>query len=253
VGERSGMFPGEGAAPAHGKATGFTALGVQSCRVSAQAMQQVDHTAAWLAFAGVLAVATIAAATAQWRQWAEHKHDRAMRDLHDLRIVLDHGYDAADGALRSLTGAREEFRQHVNNTVTPMLPSVTPENLATWSPEQHERYREQLQQLEQLDIENVLKPLAKRAGEHIQEVGLLLRRLAIRLGPDDPVTKDLGAVLDALQAMLDAVMAQPEMLKGTDRATELEAAAAEARLRGEFALAAYAIDARNLVGARLKG
>jgi hypothetical protein len=84
--------------------------------VSAQAAQQVDHTAAWLAFFGVLAVAIIAAATAQWRQWAEHKHDRSMRDLDDLRIVLDHGYDAADRALRSLAGAREATRRHIDST-----------------------------------------------------------------------------------------------------------------------------------------
>jgi hypothetical protein len=80
--------------------------------VLAQAAQQVDHTAAWLAFFGVLGVAIIAAATAQWRQWAEHKHDRAMRDLDDLRIVLDHGYDAADGSLRSLADAGRDQTAH---------------------------------------------------------------------------------------------------------------------------------------------
>jgi hypothetical protein len=42
------------------------------------------------------------------------------------------------------------------------------------------------------------------------------------------------------------------MLKGTERASELEAAAAEARSRGLTALAAYAMHARKLVGARLK-
>jgi hypothetical protein len=42
------------------------------------------------------------------------------------------------------------------------------------------------------------------------------------------------------------------MLKGTDRASELEAAAAGARSRGNTALAAYALHARKLVGARLK-
>jgi hypothetical protein len=220
-------------------------------RVSAQAVQQVDHTAAWLAFIGVLGVAMIAAATAQWRQWAEHKHDRAMRDLDDLRIVLDHGYDAADGALRSLAGAREAIRQHIDITVTSMLPSVTAENLASWSPEQHERHVEQLEQVTKR-MKDVIEPLVERAGEHITEVALFSRRLAIRRGPDDPVTKDLEAVVDALQAMLDAIMAQPHMLEGTDRASELEADATEARSRGHIALAKYAMHARKLVGARLK-
>lgn len=219
--------------------------------MSAQAVQQVDHTAAWLAFFGVLAVAIIAAATAQWRQWAEHKHDRAMRDLDDLRIVLDHGYDAADGALRSLDGARQAIRRHIDSTVTPMLPSVTAENLAAGSPEQHERYGEQLEHLTE-GMEDVIDPLVERAGEHITEVALFRRRLAIRRGPDDPVTKDLEAVVDALQAMSDAIVAQPQMLEGTDRASELEADATKARSRGHIALAAYAMHARKLVGARLK-
>ena len=52
--------------------------------------------------------------------------------------------------------------------------------------------------------------------------------------------------------MLDAIMAQPDMLKGTERTSELEAAAAGARFRGGIALAAYAMHARELVGARLK-
>ena len=219
--------------------------------MSAQAVQQVDHTAAWLAFIGVLAVAIIAAATAQWRQRAEHKHARAMRDLDDLRIALDHGYDAADEALRSFADARETIRQHINSTVTTVLPSLTTETLASMSTEQHERYGEQLEQLT-AGFEGVIAPLAERCGERITEVESFSRRLAIRRGPDDPVTKDLGAVVDALQALLDAIMAQPQMLEGTDRANELEAAAAGARSRGQIALAAYAMHARKLVGTRLK-
>ena len=209
-------------------------------RVLAQAAQQVDHTAAWLAFFGVLEVAIIAAATAQWRQWAEHKHDRAMRDLDDLRIVLDHGYDAADGALRSLADARDAIRRHIDSKVTAVLPSITAEHLASWSPEQHERHREQLEQVTE-GMEDLIERLAERSREHITEVALFSRRLAIRRGPDDPVTKDLVAVLDALTAMLNAIVAQPEMLKGTDRASELEADATEARSRGNAALAAYAM------------
>jgi hypothetical protein len=85
----------------------------------------------------------------------------------DLRIVLDHGYDAADGALRSLAGAREAIRRHIDSTVTPVLPSLTAENLASWSPEQHERYGEQLEQVT-AGIEDVIEPLAERSGEHMR-------------------------------------------------------------------------------------
>jgi hypothetical protein len=72
----------------------------------------------------------------------------------------------------------------------------------TRSPEQHERYVEQLEQLA-AGAAAVIEPLVERSGEHITEVGMFSRRLAIRRGPDDPVTKDLGAVLDAGQAMLE--------------------------------------------------
>jgi hypothetical protein len=154
------------------------------------------------AFVGVLGVAIIAAATAQWRQWAEHKHDRAMRDLDDLRIVLDHGYDAADGALRSLADARDAIRRHIDSKVTAVLPSFTAEHLASWSPEQHERHREQLEQVTE-GMEDVIEPLAERSGEHITEVALFSRRLAIRRGPDDPVTKDLVAVLGRPESDLE--------------------------------------------------
>jgi hypothetical protein len=54
-----------------------------------------------------------------------------------------------------------------------------------------------------------------------------------------------------LQAMLDAIMDQPDMLKGTETTSELEAAA-RARFRGGVSLAACAMHARELVGARLK-
>jgi hypothetical protein len=59
-----------------------------------------DHTAAWLAFVGALLVAIIAAGTAQWRQAVALKaererlddqlrHDRELKDLEELRVVLD--------------------------------------------------------------------------------------------------------------------------------------------------------------------
>jgi hypothetical protein len=187
-------------------AAAFRNFGRTVRRVTAQAVQQVDHTrprgSHFLHPRGGI----IAAATAQWRQSAEHKHDRAMRDLDDLRIVLDHGYDAADGALRSLADAREAIRRHTDSVVTPAPPSFTAQALASWSPEQHERNGKQLEQLT-AGIEDVIKPLAERSREHFTEVALFSRRLAIRRGPEDPVTKDLGAVLDALQAMLDAIEA----------------------------------------------
>lgn len=51
--------------------------------------QAIDHTPAWLAFTGALAVAILAAATAQWRQRVEIRHDRHMHDLGELRTLLD--------------------------------------------------------------------------------------------------------------------------------------------------------------------
>jgi hypothetical protein len=79
--------------------------------ILAQAQQAADHTPAWLAFAGALAVAIIAAMTAHLRQRAEltaerdrlddqlaaerdrHaerlEHERSLNDLEELRTVLD--------------------------------------------------------------------------------------------------------------------------------------------------------------------
>jgi hypothetical protein len=51
--------------------------------------QAADHTPAWLAFVGALAVAVIAAATAQWRLYAQLRHDRELKDLDELRELLD--------------------------------------------------------------------------------------------------------------------------------------------------------------------
>jgi len=48
-----------------------------------------DHTAAWLAFVGALLVAIIAAATAQWRLRHQLTHDRELKDLEELRALLD--------------------------------------------------------------------------------------------------------------------------------------------------------------------
>jgi hypothetical protein len=48
-----------------------------------------DHTAAWLAFVGALAVAGIAAVTAQWRQRQQLRHDRGLKDLEELRVLFD--------------------------------------------------------------------------------------------------------------------------------------------------------------------
>lgn len=44
---------------------------------------------AWLAFIGALLVALIAAGTAQWRQRKQLAHDRELRDLEELRDLLD--------------------------------------------------------------------------------------------------------------------------------------------------------------------
>ena len=135
---------------------------------------------------------------------------------------------------------RDAIRRHIDSKVTAVLPSITAEHLASWSPEQHERHREQLEQVTE-GMEDLIERLAERSREHITEVALFSRRLTIRRGPDDPVTKDLVAVLDALTAMLNAIMAQPEMLKGTDRAsqldeTELERAQAASRAGNVAAL-----------------
>lgn len=48
-----------------------------------------DSTAAWLAFSGAMAVALIAAGTAQWRLHKQLSHDRELRDLDEVRRLLD--------------------------------------------------------------------------------------------------------------------------------------------------------------------
>jgi hypothetical protein len=48
-----------------------------------------DDTAAWLAFVGALIVASLAAGTAQVRLRRQLRHDRELRDLEELRSLLD--------------------------------------------------------------------------------------------------------------------------------------------------------------------
>ena len=55
-----------------------------------EVVQRTDgDTAAWLAFSGAIIVALIASATAQWRLREQLSHDRELRDLDELRLLLD--------------------------------------------------------------------------------------------------------------------------------------------------------------------
>lgn len=47
------------------------------------------QTAAFLTFIGALVLALVAAGTAQWRQRVQLRHDREIRDLEELRSLLD--------------------------------------------------------------------------------------------------------------------------------------------------------------------
>jgi hypothetical protein len=49
----------------------------------------VDQTPAVLTFVGALILATVAAGTAQWRQRVQLRYDREIRDLEELRALLD--------------------------------------------------------------------------------------------------------------------------------------------------------------------
>ncbi len=48
-----------------------------------------DQTPAWLTFIGALTIALVAAGTAQWRQRVQLRYDREIRDLEELRALLD--------------------------------------------------------------------------------------------------------------------------------------------------------------------
>jgi hypothetical protein len=48
-----------------------------------------DQTPALLTFIGALTIALVAAGTAQWRQRVQLRHDRELRDLEELRALLD--------------------------------------------------------------------------------------------------------------------------------------------------------------------
>ena len=48
-----------------------------------------DQTPAFLTFIGALLLATVAAGTAQWRQRVQLRYDREIRDLEELRSLLD--------------------------------------------------------------------------------------------------------------------------------------------------------------------
>lgn len=48
-----------------------------------------DQTPAVLTFVGALVLATVAAGTAQWRQRVQLRYDREIRDLEELRSLLD--------------------------------------------------------------------------------------------------------------------------------------------------------------------
>lgn len=48
-----------------------------------------DHTPAFLTFIGALTLALVAAGTAQWRQRVQLRYDREIRDLEELRTLLD--------------------------------------------------------------------------------------------------------------------------------------------------------------------
>ncbi|TML00329.1 MAG: hypothetical protein E6G34_02260 [Actinobacteria bacterium] len=48
-----------------------------------------DQTPVWLTFIGALTLALVAAGTAQWRQRVQLRYDREIRDLEELRALLD--------------------------------------------------------------------------------------------------------------------------------------------------------------------
>lgn len=85
----------------------MVALAVQTVFVK----EAPDHTAAWLAFIGAMAVALLAAATAQWRLRVQLRHEREMADLHDLREVLERYLSRVDRFCEVLSDAFRASRE----------------------------------------------------------------------------------------------------------------------------------------------
>lgn len=77
-------------------------------------MGAADHTVfiAWLAFSAAVLAALIAAFLADWRQRRQLKHDRQLKDLAELRSVLDEATTAMEGAVTQLQDVFASFGLH---------------------------------------------------------------------------------------------------------------------------------------------
>jgi hypothetical protein len=153
--------------------------------------EAVDHTAEWLTFVGALIVAFVAAATAQWRQRGQLRHDRELRDLEELRALLDECAQAGGAASQA-------FLQWTN-----ALAYMDPGRRRRWrSPLLRRWRRSQLIALsEDVTVEitdaNEVTDLAEREREFTaaaEPIFALYQRVVLRLGLEHPATEAFLAV-----------------------------------------------------------
>jgi hypothetical protein len=147
-----------------------------------------DHTAAWLAFAGAIVVATIAAVTAHLRQRAQLAAERQRLDrqlAHDRRLNhIAAGRDVLDAAAASLweiqfawLRARALFRAYFKLFQDADAPD--PDAVA------QERFAE----------------AAREARRLVDDSTLPLARLSLRFGRRHPVTQDFFRAWRSYNAM----------------------------------------------------
>lgn len=196
------------------------------------AAQVVDHTPAWLAFVGAIAVSIIAAATAQWRQRAQLRHDRELKDLDELRILLDECAQVI--AVASLLFVKFVNQAYVVERQSappvddsPALPDDDGEESTDDDLSLGERLERYLATARIADEDELPEPLADHQRKYLaaaEPIFGLYQRLVLRLGESHAVTQWFLA-LQALYTAADIRTAihstDPQTLERYQPLTEL--------------------------------
>ena len=219
----------------------------------ARVVEQSDHTAAWLAFAGAIIVALVAAGTAQWRQRVQLRHEREMRDLEELRRLLDECavvVAEAASAFIEIHGfalqERDATKEDDTSDAQGAAPSAAEKERTEFDRELAEGYPEALDPAPSHRPKTIFEA-RERFWELWDPTFGLFQRLVLRLGQDDPIPKSFFELQRVLS--LDATY---EVIGNTDAGSSVRGQGLGA-IREEIRRAHFEFleESRKRVGVRL--